>query len=331
MSKILTVSIAAYNVEDTIERALISLLDSRINDDIEIFVVDDGGKDRTLEIAKKYADQYPNTVYPIHKENGGYGSTINASLSRARGKYFKQLDGDDWFITENFVEFVQLLKTIDVDCVITEVANFKVNIAEQRINEAYKNITQGQHLFDDIHFDSVLTMHGSAIRTEIFQDNNIRIIEKCFYSDTELVVLPMPYMDTFYLWKKPVYVYFIGADGQSMGLSGIEKHYLDHEKVFWELVDVYKKVPVANVCKRKLLIKRLVKEAVIQFEFLCCLPISKLHYKEVKNFGEKLKKNYPDIYRETLNNRKLTKLIWKTNYMAYPILANITRRKYKNR
>ena len=99
--KILTISVAAYNVEEYIRQTLDSLTDERVIGNLEIFVVDDGGKDSTLDIAKEYANIYPESVFPIHKENGGYGSTVNYSLAHAHGKYFKLLDGDDWFDTEN--------------------------------------------------------------------------------------------------------------------------------------------------------------------------------------------------------------------------------------
>ena len=95
MTKLLTVSIAAYNMEKYIRQALDSLLSCRHAQSIEIFVIDDGGTDHTLEIAKEYAWKHPGTVIPVHKENGGYGSTINYSIEHATGKYFKQLDGDD--------------------------------------------------------------------------------------------------------------------------------------------------------------------------------------------------------------------------------------------
>lgn len=331
MGKILTISIAAYNVQETIERALDSLLDPRVNDVLEIFVVDDGGKDETLTIAKRYAELYPNTVFPIHKENGGYGSTINASLARATGKYFKQLDGDDWFLKENFVEFIDVLKKTDVDCVISEVADFYAGSEKQEIKEAHPNITEGLHSFADTEFSSVITMHGSAIKTEILQNNNIHIIEKCFYSDTELVVLPMPYLNTFYMFKKAVYVYYIGAEGQSMSLSGIEKHYPDHEKVYWELVEAYNTIPKEQLNKRNMVLMRLAKEAVYQFEFFCCLPICREHMRELKDFGNKIRRDHPDIYQATRNRRRMTRILWDTGYLAYPLIAHKTRNKYQNR
>lgn len=51
MNKILTISIAAYNVEDYIEDTLKSILVKNI-EDLEILVEDDGGTDNTANIVK---------------------------------------------------------------------------------------------------------------------------------------------------------------------------------------------------------------------------------------------------------------------------------------
>ena len=107
MEKILTVSIAAYNVQNYIKKTLDSLLVGKI-DDLEILVEDDGGTDNTINIVKEYEKKYPNVVKLIHKENGGYGSTINKSIEIASGRYFKQLDGDDWYDSENFTDFLNI-------------------------------------------------------------------------------------------------------------------------------------------------------------------------------------------------------------------------------
>lgn len=100
--KLLTISIAAYNVEKYLEKALTSMVCSpTAMEKLEVIIEDDGSTDGTLSIAKKYEKLYPDVYRAIHKENGGYGSTINNSIVLAQGKYFKQLDGDDWFDTEN--------------------------------------------------------------------------------------------------------------------------------------------------------------------------------------------------------------------------------------
>ena len=35
------------------------------------------------------------------------GSTINTGIERAKGKYFRVLDSDDWFNTVEFIEYVE--------------------------------------------------------------------------------------------------------------------------------------------------------------------------------------------------------------------------------
>ena len=71
--KILTVSIAAYNVSKYLDEALEPFTNSMYKDELEVLIVDDGSKDDTAEIAKRYEERYPNTFKLVKKENGGWG------------------------------------------------------------------------------------------------------------------------------------------------------------------------------------------------------------------------------------------------------------------
>ena len=122
MNKVLTISIAAYNVGSYIRATLDSLIVSEVLDKLEVFIIDDGGKDDTLAIAQEYADKYPDVFFPVHKENGGYGSTVMWSVEHASGKYFKLLDGDDWFTTENLAEYVKRMENSDADAFVSNTA-----------------------------------------------------------------------------------------------------------------------------------------------------------------------------------------------------------------
>ena len=119
MSKIFTVTIPAYNVEKYLDEILPTYLDERLLDDIKLLIVNDGSKDSTAEIGRRYEEKYPNTVRLINKENGGHGSTINTGIKEASGKYFKVIDGDDWVDTEELVKFIAYLKNADTDIILT--------------------------------------------------------------------------------------------------------------------------------------------------------------------------------------------------------------------
>ena len=52
MEKTLSISIAAYNVEEFLKNTLDSLVAPEIMDDIEVLIIDDGSKDNTAAIGK---------------------------------------------------------------------------------------------------------------------------------------------------------------------------------------------------------------------------------------------------------------------------------------
>lgn len=112
MEKILTITIPSYNVEKYLDETLPHYFDERVLPDIEILIVNDGSKDNTLAIANGYHEKYPESVFVIDKPNGGHGSTINAGIAAARGKYFKVIDADDWVDTESFVKLIDTLKKL---------------------------------------------------------------------------------------------------------------------------------------------------------------------------------------------------------------------------
>ena len=76
--KYLSFVVPSYNASKYLDKVIPSLLVG--GDDVEIIVVNDGSKDNTLEIAKRYEELYPNIVKAVDKENGGHGSTINKAL-----------------------------------------------------------------------------------------------------------------------------------------------------------------------------------------------------------------------------------------------------------
>ena len=100
MEKLLTVSIASYNVEAFLRKTLDSCIVPELMDELEVLIVNDGSKDSTPEIAREYEAAYPETFRLIDTNIGGYGSTVNLSMQEARGTFYKLLDGDYWFDPE---------------------------------------------------------------------------------------------------------------------------------------------------------------------------------------------------------------------------------------
>lgn len=89
-----SIIVAAYNIEDYIERCLNSIINQSFKD-LEIIVVNDGSTDKTLEKIQKIAD-IDRRIIIIDKENGGVNSARNIGLRKSVGEYILFVDGDDW-------------------------------------------------------------------------------------------------------------------------------------------------------------------------------------------------------------------------------------------
>jgi glycosyltransferase involved in cell wall biosynthesis len=116
-SPLVTIIIAAYNVESYIGDALNSLLSQPHIDAVDIIVIDDGSQDQTCAAVKAVVDADGGEhVLLIHQPNRGLSDARNTGLAFARTPYVGFLDGDDMMRPE-FLGVVLPLLTGDWDMI----------------------------------------------------------------------------------------------------------------------------------------------------------------------------------------------------------------------
>lgn len=190
---------------------------------VEVIIVNDGSKDRTLRIASQYADRYADTVRVVDKPNGNYGSTINAALPVVSGEYVKILDADDSFDSSRVADFLLFLhKMRGVDMVVTpyvEVGRRKerrveYNIYSRKVYD-YGKAYDAEKIFSDgaIRF---FAMHGVCYRTELLREMNYRQSEGVSYTDQEWVFYPLFQVQTIAFADIALYRYNVAREGQTM-------------------------------------------------------------------------------------------------------------------
>ena len=276
MKPVLTISIAAYNVEKYINKTLDSLTVDALNGKIEVLIVDDGSKDRTSAIAKRYEEIYPNIFKLISKKNGGYGSTINTGTRYAHGKYFKQLDGDDWFEKENLESFVTHLGNVDADYILTDYLEVYEDETDRKELVSVKNMKPyKEYAFSEFDQENDLAMHALTVKTEILKNNQIIIDEHCFYTDVEYDLYPLPYVEKLLYIPMAIYCYRLGRTGQSMELKSSVRNYRDHERVCQSLLHFLDQRndwdSIADGIYKKAYIEKRLKEMVKRQYFLYVL------------------------------------------------------------
>lgn len=85
----------AYNRERYIAYAIESVLASTCRD-LELIVVDDRSKDRTVEIVRGYEARDPRVRLYINEKNLGDYPNRNVAAGYANGRYLKYVDADDY-------------------------------------------------------------------------------------------------------------------------------------------------------------------------------------------------------------------------------------------
>lgn len=322
MEKILTIVIPTYNVEKYLERCINSLVyDETILKYLDIIIVNDGSKDNSLEIAKKFEKKYKDCISVIDKENGGHGSTINVGIKNAKGKYFRVIDSDDWVNIDEFSKYVNELLNLDEDLILTDFCREYIYNSEQ-VKFTYKTLEYNKK-YDLNKFDfktlenDYFYMATSTIKTSILKDMNLVLDEKTFYVDMEYNIFPLPYIKSMIYLDYDIYRYFIGRPEQSISQGGFVNHRKDHEKVLKKLLDFYNKENLTN--NRKELIKKILLLTLDSHYIIYCnTPISKdlrkEMKKEIREFTAYLKNNNDELYNSIQNKFLFIKLHIKTNF-----------------
>lgn len=323
--KTLTVSIAAYNMEKYIEEALTSLTDERIVDKLEIFVVDDGGVDRTLEIAQTFAQKYPKSVFPVHKENGGYGSTVNYSIQHASGKYFKTLDGDDWFDRKGLYQLVQLLETTDADVISTETQS--TCETRQQLKNLVEMSTYKVERISEIQSLRVLGHQSLTYKTEVLRNSGVRLPEHILYTDGIYMVVPFHIAETILVTDFIVYYYRVDREGQSISKESRIKHKDDQVEVQRQLMHFCARDEIRSHPNYAYIKKVVNNIYMITMKTLLIQPVCKATQQEIIDFEIEMKALSDDIFSEDKKGSgKLGFFLhWmrKTNYHIYWILKFI--------
>lgn len=107
---LVSVIVPMYGVQDYIRRCAESLF-AQTYPAIEFIFVDDGGKDRTVEILRNLLEKQDPSLQArvriISKENGGLPRARKTGLDAASGEYVLHVDSDDWIEPETVGKLVR--------------------------------------------------------------------------------------------------------------------------------------------------------------------------------------------------------------------------------
>lgn len=115
---LISIIMAAYNAEKTIEQAINSVLRQTYTD-FELLVVNDCSKDRTVELVKSIAAKDSRVRLISNVKNSGVSYTRKHGLEEAKGSWIAILDSDDAWAPEKLEKQIELQNRTNADLLFT--------------------------------------------------------------------------------------------------------------------------------------------------------------------------------------------------------------------
>lgn len=230
---LVSVIVAAYNIEQYLPRCLDSLL-AQTCKSLEIILVDDGSTDLTPEICDSYAKIHQNIVV-IHKDNGGLSSARNAGLKAVRGAYIGYVDGDDWVEPEMYEAMLGacLEKKAEIAvCAYRQIGkdeeeiHYTGNILELDRNETLELYISGHEQYHIYH-----SVWSKLFKRELVKD--IRFYEGRSSEDIMYSTMALAKSSRCVFLDTPYYNYVTDRPGSIMNSRLHERRFRD-EIPFWK-------------------------------------------------------------------------------------------------
>jgi len=199
-----SVIVPFYNVENYIEKCLETLVNQTLKD-IEIILVNDGSKDRSIDIVNKFLKQYPEKIVYLEKENGGLSDARNFGIPHAKGEYIAFLDSDDYVEKDMYENMYELAKKEDsdmVECDFYWEYPDKLKKDEGTIYHGKKEMVEKVRV----------VAWNKLIKKEILEKSDVKFPKGLRYEDVEFTYKLVPYIEKVSFLKKPC-VYYIQREG----------------------------------------------------------------------------------------------------------------------
>jgi glycosyltransferase involved in cell wall biosynthesis len=117
---VLSVIVPAYNCERYLSAALASAK-TQLADDWDVWVIDDGSTDHTLDIARAFAAEDPRFKVLTQPNSGGPAQPRNRAIALSTSAFLAFLDPDDYYLPGKLARQLQLMQVHpEVDLVFSD-------------------------------------------------------------------------------------------------------------------------------------------------------------------------------------------------------------------
>lgn len=210
----LSIVVPVYNVERYVRKCILSIInqDDDLFKNIELIIVNDGTKDKSVEQIQDLVDEYDNITL-INQENAGLSVARNNGMEKVTGDYVWFVDSDDWISSDALRTLMPFLDNVN------DIVSF-----------GYTQVTESGESLCSIYFDETKTFSGkdsfrkrcefstmaqrAAFRKEFLSKNDLSFMPGIFSQDDELCIRASYLAETVTLLPQSIY-YFLRTSGDN--------------------------------------------------------------------------------------------------------------------
>ena len=279
-----SVIVPVYNVEQYIEKCLLSIKNQTLTD-FECLIINDGTKDASIEVAKIVVGNDKRFKF-FDKENGGLSDARNYGIEKANGEYLCFIDSDDYIAPDLLELTYNMGKENDSDIVCFDM--YYVNedgSLEYSWGSNYKGISNYKDNKEIIFSNN--SANNKIYKASFMKDK--RFFKGMWYEDLAVIPTWIAAANNMAHVYKPLY-YYVQRQGSITHKADIR------------IFDIYKAI---SMVKNKL---QLGAYEVRGLFFENCLVMTTLRIKEIsdkktrieyyKKNVELLEEQYPNWYSD---------------------------------
>lgn len=234
-TKAISIIIPVYNAEKYIGN-LLRKLEKQKKDQIEIILIDDGSKDKSLEICREFSIRN-DSFRVFHQENQGASAARNQGIKMAEGEYIAFIDSDD-DISNTFVSTLYALCKENVaDIIQLDSYIITSNTKEYKRVQLPEGVIEISAYCNFILEQTVNTLWDKIYKTEIIKNNQIYFdVNMVMGEDISFTLDVLEHAKTVYIKHSAIYKYKKNEGGLC---SNVSDEYLKDLNLLYEKMDKF--------------------------------------------------------------------------------------------
>lgn len=215
---------------------------------IQYIFVNDGTKDRSMEIVKEVLAEYPNrkeqTVF-VDKENAGLPAARRTGLDYVKGDYVYNVDSDDWLSLDGVAKIAEAIAETGSDIIYFNYVKEYAGRSKIKREHAYGTEEKKGYIRDMFNHKAYGTLCNKCVKYSLYTDNELFYPHYGYAEDCCMSVQLVGLAKSIAYINEDIYHYRKG-NPDAMTRQGAKKRKREYAMNFLALYERYSKMPAVE-------------------------------------------------------------------------------------